>query len=87
MYYILVYDVGEKRVGKALKICRKYLHHIQNSVFEGELTPGTCDKLKAELTKLIDPDTDSVIIFSFTAKKWLKKEILGQEKRSPDNFL
>ncbi len=87
MYYILVYDVGEKRVGKALKICRKYLHHIQNSVFEGEMTPGQCDKLKAELKKLIKPGADSVIIFKSSAKKWVDKEILGLEKRSTANFL
>lgn len=38
MYVILVYDVGEKRVAKMLRLCRKYLNWIQNSVFEGELT-------------------------------------------------
>jgi len=38
MYVILVYDCGEKRVGKMLKLCRKYLNWIQNSVFEGEIT-------------------------------------------------
>ena len=31
MYVILVYDCGEKRVGKMLKLCRKYLNWIQNS--------------------------------------------------------
>ena len=35
---ILVYDFGEKRVGKMLKLCRRYLHWIQNSVFEGEIS-------------------------------------------------
>ncbi len=87
MYYILVYDVNEKRVGKALKICRRYLHHIQNSVFEGELTPGQCDKLKADLKKVLDYEEDSVILFASSARKWLDKEILGVEKRSTDNFL
>jgi CRISPR-associated protein Cas2 len=38
MYVILVYDMGQKRVGKMLKLCRRYLNWIQNSVFEGELT-------------------------------------------------
>ena len=38
MYVILVYDCGEKRVGKMLKLCRKYLNWIQNSVFEGEIS-------------------------------------------------
>ena len=44
MYIILVYDIGEKRVGKMLKLCRQYLSWIQNSVFEGEITEV---KLKA----------------------------------------
>ena len=34
MFVILVYDVGEKRVAKVLKICRKYLTWVQNSVLE-----------------------------------------------------
>lgn len=34
MYIILTYDVGSKRVEKVLKICRKYLVHVQKSVFE-----------------------------------------------------
>lgn len=38
MYVILVYDIGEKRVGKMLRLCRKYLNWIQNSVFEGEIS-------------------------------------------------
>ena len=38
MYVILVYDCSEKRVGKMLKLYRKYLNWIQNSVFEGEIT-------------------------------------------------
>lgn len=36
MFVILFYDFGEKRVGKALKICRKYLTWIQNSVLKAK---------------------------------------------------
>lgn len=36
MYVIIVYDVGEKRVGKMLKLCRQYLCWIQNSVLSPE---------------------------------------------------
>ena len=36
MYVIVVYDVGEKRVGKMLKLCRQYLCWIQNSVFNDQ---------------------------------------------------
>ena len=33
MFVIVVYDINRKRVGRALKICRKYLVHVQKSVF------------------------------------------------------
>ena len=33
MYVILVYDVDQKRTAKMLKLCRRYLSWIQNSVF------------------------------------------------------
>jgi CRISPR-associated endonuclease Cas2 len=51
MYVILVYDFGEKRVNKMLKLCRKYLNWIQNSVFEGEISEA---KLKELLCKVIN---------------------------------
>ena len=43
MYVILVYDIktdngGQKVLNRTFKICKKYLCHIQNSVFEGELS-------------------------------------------------
>ena len=43
MYVILVYDIksdegGQKALAKTFKTCKKYLTHIQNSVFEGELS-------------------------------------------------
>ena len=35
MYVILTYDVGAKRVSKVMMTCRKYMVHVQKSVFEG----------------------------------------------------
>jgi CRISPR-associated protein Cas2 len=54
MYVILVYDIGEKRVGKMLKLCRQYLNWIQNSVFEGEITEVKLTELKAKAKKIMD---------------------------------
>ena len=51
MYVILVYDFGERRVGKMLKLCRRYLNWIQNSVFEGEISEA---RLKELLMKCDD---------------------------------
>jgi CRISPR-associated protein Cas2 len=87
MYVILVYDVGEKRVGKMLKLCRKYLHWIQNSVFEGEITEVKLKELKHLAKQIIDKDTDSIILFKSRDEKWLNKEIIGSERSSTDIFL
>ena len=87
MYVILVYDVGEKRVGKMLKLCRKYLHWIQNSVFEGEITEVKLKELKHLAKLIMDESSDSLIIFKSRDEKWLNKEILGAERCSTDYFL
>ena len=62
-YAFLFYDVGEKRVQKVFKICKKYLSHIQNSVFEGEISKVQLVKLQQELKVYIDSNLDSVILF------------------------
>lgn len=88
MYIILVYDVDEKKCGKALKVCRQYLNHIQNSVFEGEIEEAQLFRLKKELLGVIGKsDTNSVIIFKTRNEKWLEREIIGVERRSIDNML
>jgi CRISPR-associated protein Cas2 len=87
MYVIAVYDCGEKRVVKMLKLCRRYLTWIQNSVFEGELSPVQLKELKHEAGKIMDKNEDSLIIFTNRNPVWMKKEILGIEKNSTDNFL
>jgi CRISPR-associated protein Cas2 len=87
MYIILVYDCGEKRVAKMLKLCRRYLNWIQNSVFEGEISEVKLQELVLQAKKIMDENCDSLIIFKSRSEKWLDKEIIGQEKNSLDNFL
>lgn len=87
MYIILVYDIGEKRVGKMLKLCRKYLNWIQNSVFEGEITEVKLKELIFSAKKIMDLEKDSLILFKTRQERWLDKEIIGMEKSEVDNFL
>jgi len=87
MYVILVYDIGEKRVGKMLKLCRRYLNWIQNSVFEGEISELKLKELIYEAKQIMDESYDSIIIFSSRNSKWLEKQIIGVEPNSLDNFL
>ena len=87
MYIILVYDIGEKRVGKMLKLCRKYLNWIQNSVFEGEITEVKLKEMLVVARKIMNEETDSIIIFKSREERWLDKEIIGVERMTTDNFL
>lgn len=87
MYVILVYDCGEKRVAKMLKLCRKYLNWIQNSVFEGEITEVKLKELKQSATEIMEKEEDSLVVFSARQQVWLDKEVIGKERSETDNFL
>ncbi len=94
MYVILVYDInleekeGQKVLRNVYKICKKYLVHIQNSVFEGELLESQMLKLETELNRYIRDDKDSVIVFKSRSQRWLDKEFLGMiEDDKTSNFL
>lgn len=87
MFVILVYDFAEKRVGKALKISRKYLYWVQNSVLEGEISKANYVKLKMELEQLMNPDEDSVIFYTFRTKRYSKREEMGLKKGGDENIL
>lgn len=92
MYVILVYgivvdDEGKKILPKVFKCCKKYLSHIQNSVFEGDMTPSQMMALRMELQKWIRKDKDSLIVFSSRDQKWLQKEFWGKEEDRTSRFL
>lgn len=87
LFVILVYDFNERRVGKALKIARKYLNWVQNSVFEGEISEANFKKLKFELKALMDPDEDSIIFYTFRTTKYSNREEYGLKKGGDDFIL
>ncbi|NSL53037.1 CRISPR-associated endonuclease Cas2 [Calidifontibacillus erzurumensis] len=87
MFVILVYDFAEKRVGKALKIARKYLHWVQNSVLEGEISNANYYKLKMELKSIMNPEEDSIIFYTFRTQKYSKREELGLKKGGDENII
>jgi len=77
MFVILVYDAEAKRTSKILKICRRYLYHVQRSVFEGTLTEKQLNKLKDEINRIIVKETDQISIYKFDSLKYSSKEIIG----------
>ena len=86
MYVILVYDInledkeGQKVLRNVFKTCKKYLVHIQNSVFEGELLNSQAIKLKTELDRYVRESKDSVILFKSRNQHWMEND-------KTDNFL
>lgn len=91
MYVILIYDIklddnGQKVLRNVFKLCKKYLTHIQNSVFEGELSESQILKLNMELKKYIRNEKDSVILFKSRHERWLDKEFWGKKDNKLANI-
>jgi len=70
-----------------LKLCRRYLNWIQNSVFEGAISELKLKELIFEARQIIDESYDSIIIFSSRNERWLDKQVIGLEKNEIDQFL
>ncbi|WP_072523601.1 CRISPR-associated endonuclease Cas2 [Clostridium sp. Marseille-P3244] len=76
-YAFVFYDVGEKRVQKVFKVCKKYLSHFQKSVFRGEMSPSKLILLKKDLKKVINEKEDFVCIIKLMNDNVFGEEILG----------
>jgi CRISPR-associated protein Cas2 len=64
MYVLIVYDVEARRTRKFHDECQEYLTWIQNSVFEGELSPGKLLELKENLAKMLR-NGENIVIYTW----------------------
>ena len=86
MLVLITYDVntedaaGRKRLRKIAKLCVNYGQRVQNSVFECLLDAAQYALFKAEVTKLIDPQLDSLRFYCLGNAYKTKVEHVG---RSP----
>ncbi|WP_042699088.1 CRISPR-associated endonuclease Cas2 [Thermococcus sp. PK] len=85
MYVIIVYDVAVERVNKVKKFLRQYLHWVQNSVFEGEITLAEFERIKAGLKEIIDENEDSIVVYKLRSMP--KRETIGIEKNPLDDII
>ena len=75
MMVLITYDVnteseaGKKRLRKVAKQCQNYGQRVQNSVFECLIDAGQAKQLKHLLTRLIDPEKDS-LRFYYLGNEW-----------------
>jgi len=77
MFVILVYDTLAERNPVVLKTCRQYLHWVQRSVFEGELSAAQYRLLTRKLTEQIDTSYDSVQIYTVRAPEFVDQHTIG----------
>jgi len=93
MKVILIYDISliekkdQSRLTKLMKLARRYLHHVQKSVFEGELTSAKLAKLEVEILSIVDKNRDSVIIYTFENSVNFRRKILTDVKDITSNIL
>jgi CRISPR-associated protein Cas2 len=83
MYVIVVYDVNVQRVNKVCQFLRMFLHWVQNSVFEGELTESELMRVERGLKEIINENEDSITIYIFPNEKVLERMFIGIRKNEP----
>jgi len=86
MYIVMVYDLEAERTQKALKIGRRYLTHVQNSVLEGEISEGDLINLKNEIDDLLKPG-ESTIIYELSSDTLLNRTVYGDDPTEDQRFL
>ena len=87
MYTIVVYDTAAERNPRILRVCRRYLHHVQRSVFEGELSPAQLKRLRAAVEASIDRTYDSVLVYTFPPGATAFRQDWGVRQDAPGDIL
>ncbi len=93
MRAILIYDISteepsdQKRLNNLRKIARKYLNHIQKSVFEGNITLSNLERLKVEILNEVDMNRDSVILYIFDDRTRYERMILTNTEDPTANLI
>ncbi len=84
---IIAYDVGVERLDAVRHILKQYLTWIQNSAFEGEISEGNLEEMRLKIYEIIDPNIDSVVVYSINNPSWVNRRIWGREKGVPESVL
>lgn len=86
MYVIVVYDMEADRTHLMLKLCRRYLVHVQNSVLEGEISEGDLATLKGKIEDLLQ-EGESVMVYELSSDRLLNRTVYGNDPTEDSRFL
>lgn len=87
MYVIVVYDTAVERNARILRTCRKYLHHVQRSVFEGNLSEAQIHRFRAEVQQVINVDYDHVLVYTLPPGADPRRQVWGVPEPRPSDIL
>jgi CRISPR-associated protein Cas2 len=74
------------RTQKMLRLGRRYLTHVQNSVLEGEISEGDLATLRGRIEDLLNPG-ESVVIYELSSDTLLNRTVYGEDPKEDDRFL
>ncbi|WP_135664016.1 CRISPR-associated endonuclease Cas2 [Halorhabdus rudnickae] len=86
VYVVAVYDVEADRTRLFLNFLRRYLTHVQNSVFEGEITEGDLEEIKQELDSMLEAG-ESVIVYRMSSEQYVSRTVYGEDPTDDSQFL
>jgi len=87
VYVVVVYDTAVQRNPKVLRICRKYLHHVQRSVFEGQLSEAQLRRFQAAVEDALDLSYDNVLVYTFPPGTVPRRLEWGAVEPAPSDIL
>ncbi|MDI5973722.1 CRISPR-associated endonuclease Cas2 [Streptomyces sp. SL13] len=87
MHVIVVYDTAAERNPRILRTCRQYLHHVQRSVFEGQLTPAQLRRFQATVETILDLTYDNVIIYTLAPGTTPFRHVIGTAEPAPTDII
>lgn len=83
---LVTYDVntvseeGKARLARVAKVCKNYGQRVQMSVFECRVTKAQLEEMEAKLLKVIEPDKDSLRIYTLVGGRDKCLRTHGQDR-------
>jgi|UniRef100_A0A7V3KP47 CRISPR-associated protein Cas2 len=80
-HWLVIYDIrDERRLHRIAKKMEEYGVRVQKSVFEVLASRKIIDKLRREVSKLMNLKEDYVVYFDLCESDWQKREKYGPGK-------
>ncbi len=75
-YLVVVYDVPSDRTIVFRKLLRRYLRHVQQSVFFGDVTEAQCRDVLAAIERELEP-MDNILALEFESRSHVTQHEYG----------